>query len=130
MKRALAIVFTVFYFTAASGMTVHFHYCMGQLVNWGLSHEKGDRCSNCGMDKAKAKKCCADKHQQVKIDKAQKGNQNNFQFKQISLVAVSNHPSDLLLVLPVSLVEEKPQSNAPPRIGKAPVFILNCTYRI
>ena len=130
MKKVLITILAVFYLGVSSGATVHFHYCMGQLIDWGLAQEKGKNCSNCGMEKAEAKKCCKDEHRQLKIDKAQKTSENNLQVKQLS-ASVTTQLVQLSSVLYVqALQEEHPLINAPPKTGKIPAFIRNCTFRI
>jgi hypothetical protein len=73
MKRYLIFIFTLFYFSAASGATVEFHYCMGKLVEWGMAKPSESKtCSNCKMKMKDSKDCCKKNQQQVKIEKAQK----------------------------------------------------------
>ncbi|WP_200864732.1 hypothetical protein [Arcticibacter svalbardensis] len=36
MKKFFVTLFVVFYLGVSSGATMHFHYCMGQLVDMGL----------------------------------------------------------------------------------------------
>ena len=129
VKKFLISIFAVFYLGIASGATVHFHYCMGELLSWGLTKADTAKCSNCGMEKSNAKKCCKDEQQQVKVEKAQKA-ESSFQFDKLVSSVLSQQPSELLLeALPATIVAH-PFGNAPPRTEKTPVFLLNCNFRI
>lgn len=130
MKKVLVTLLAVFYLGVSSGATVHFHYCMGQLINVGLGHEKGSECSNCGMKKTAAKKCCQDKHQQFKVEKAQNTAENNLLLKQFTVSAPLLQFTELPVQSDLAVTSEHPLSHAPPGAGKTPVFIRNCTFRI
>lgn len=130
MKKVLITVLAIFYLGVSSGATVHFHYCMGQLINVGLGHEKGSKCSNCGMKKSAAKKCCQDKHQQFKIEKAQNAAQSNLLLKQFPVSALPQQFVDFFVLAVPSVVEEHPLSHSPPQTEKLPLFIQNRTFRI
>ena len=132
MKRTLLTILAIFYLCVSSGATVHFHYCMGELVSWGLHQHKKDKCDFCGMptSKSKAKSCCKDEQQQVKVDNSQKLNQTVYDFNAPS-VAILSTPILLNDDLVTSAVLNKAAfSNAPPDGKPVPVFIKNCTYRI
>ncbi|WP_026898176.1 HYC_CC_PP family protein [Daejeonella oryzae] len=130
MKKLVVTILAVFYLGVSSGATVHFHYCMGELFEWGLSKNKAANCDNCSMKKAAAQDCCKDQHQQFKVEKSQKASQTLFQF---------NQPSLDIPILSYQIVSEQftgisaqghPYGNAPPRTNQIPVFIRNCTYLI
>ena len=130
MKKYFLFIFVLFYFGAASGATVEFHYWMGKLVDWGMAHpEESKSCDTCTMDKSEFKDCCKKEQQEVKVEKAQKA-QFSFQFKVIpSLIAeyFNFEPASN------SFPKEFDQNNyrhAPPIVGKTPVFILLRTFRI
>ncbi len=44
------------------------HYCMGELVDWGFSHNENKDCSKCGMKESESNGCCEDKQKLLKID--------------------------------------------------------------
>jgi hypothetical protein len=132
MKRALLILLSVFYLGIASGATVHFHYCMGELVRLGLTEPKESNCNTCGMTpkEGSKKSCCKSDYKQAKVDKSQKNTPSYFEFKQMPVVVVnamiwetSQNP------VPFELGKAA-LSNAPPEGLPVPVFIRNCTYRI
>lgn len=138
MKKILATILAFLYLATSMGATVHLHYCMGKLVSWGLHDHESKNCTFCGMPKkithkhciTAAKNCCKDKHQQIKTDKDQKVSQFEFQgykfFPGLSLIGYSSLPGIHIS----SLVVDYPTANAPPKIGKVPVFLLNRNFRI
>ena len=130
MKKVLITIMAVFYLGVSSGATVHFHYCMGELINWGLAQQKDPNCSNCGMEKGDSEKCCKDEHKQLKIDKAQKATESNLLIKQFPVSALKHQTFQLKAVFVPTEQEEHPLSNSPPRTEKTPTFLRNCTFRI
>lgn len=132
MKKLITAILAVIYLGTSSGASVHMHYCMGKLADWGLGQNKSKTCSNCGMEKSEEKDngCCKDEHKFVKNDTDQKATESvvlNF-ILQIIDVPV---PFFLLSENPVSsITEEYPISHAPPRSGTLPVYLLNRTFRI
>jgi hypothetical protein len=129
VKKFLVSIFAVFYLGIASGATVHFHYCMGELLSWGLTKANTGNCSNCGMEKSDTENCCKDEVQQIKVEKAQKA-ESSFQFQKVVsgvLPQASPEPSVALLR---EVIVTGPFAHAPPRTEKAPAFLLNCNFRI
>jgi len=130
--RKLFITFlAVLYLGTSSGATLHYKYCMGRLVKITLSHEQTKKCHSCGMNyKGKAaKKCCTDKHQQLKSEKS-----SSLTYSQIGLGT-----SPALLVIPLfglvpynylPLKISHPVGQSPPLVTTLPVFLRNCTFRI
>lgn len=132
MKKTLLTILAIFYLGVSSGATVHFHYCMGKLVSWGLEKQSRKVCGFCGMPKAESKKksCCKDVEQQAKVGKSQKANQTVFKFEQFSTaVILPELYVNYQAVIPVKITREA-LSNAPPDGQQIPVYQKNCTYRI
>lgn len=131
MKKLLITFLAVFYLSVSAGASVHFHYCMGQLIEWGLSQntpDKAGNCSNCGMKKAALEDCCKHQQQELKALDSQKAPENAYQAKIFVLQALSF--SDFkIAALPITS-ELYPLNNAPPRTAKTAVFIHNCNFRI
>lgn len=108
------------------------HYCMGELADWGLGHNKSKTCGNCGMEKNDSKDngCCKDDQKFLKADSAQKTTESNIQLLQLiatALPAAYIHIPEIALP---SLTEESPNSNAPPRTIGVAVYIRNCVFLI
>lgn len=131
MKRTLLMILAVFYLGVSSGATVHFHYCMGQLVKLGLSQPLKPLCDFCKPTKKSCEKtCCKDDYKQAKIDKAQKTTAGVYQFKQIPAVLQATALwSFNFIAIPIETGKAS-LSNAPPLEQDIPAFIRNCTYRI
>ena len=51
MKKFITAILAVLYLGTSSGATIHMHYCMGKLADWGLGHQNSKTCGNCGMEK-------------------------------------------------------------------------------
>jgi hypothetical protein len=136
MKKIFVAILAVIYLVTATGLTMHFHYCMGKLVSWGLTEDKTNTCSFCGMSKEDnnkqtkltGKECCKDKNTVIKLDK-----EHN---KTIQVLI----PNDVhaTVCIPIEIlsatiaVPEKGGNviHAPPARGQLPVFILNCVFII
>lgn len=132
MKKFLVAILALLYLTTSTGATVHMHYCMGKLVDWGFAHSKNDSCENCGMSKKneKNKGCCKDEHKQVKLEQDQKITQATVEVMQLGVAVIPQ-----LFYQPdtpcfTSITEENPVSNAPPRSSSVAVYILNRTFLI
>jgi hypothetical protein len=115
------------------GATIHLHYCMGKLVDWGLMGNSSSKCSNCGMKKSHnsmAQGCCKDEYKQIKNDKDQKISEGFTHLHktgiEIAPVVFSTHAINL----PVTLCQEFPKNNAPPRSCPSSLHIINCVFRI
>lgn len=130
MKKFIITILAVFYLGISSGATMHFHYCMGQLIESGLISKEFKKCSKCGMKADSTKNCCKHDSKLVKVDNAQKLSDNSYHFKAFSSDLAWNKYSVVPEVYASSITEEQPLSNAPPATDNTPVFIRNCTFRI
>jgi hypothetical protein len=132
MKKILLTILTIFYLGTSSGASVHFHYCMGKLVSWGLAKETAEICDFCGMQKSASKKksCCKDIEQKAKVEKSQKAGQTIYKFDHLSAVIILPELyTEYQAPIPVKITREA-LSNAPPDGQQLPVYLKNCTYRI
>jgi len=138
MKKFLASILAVLYLSTSLGATIHFHYCMGKLVSWGLVNHESRNCDYCGMPKYNSfqhqtvskDNCCKDEQHQLKADRDQKIAQSELQvfntLPDITGFQISSlHSPDFC---PVTL--DYPRTNAPPDRGSQSVFLLNCNFRI
>lgn len=139
MKKVLATILAVIYLSTSIGATVHFHYCMGKLVSWGLMEQKGKRCTFCGMPKKVTTKhcmvtkkgCCKDEYKQIITGKDQKVVQSALKALEFPpAIDAVNHPVQQQYFYSYSFIIEYPTANAPPGIGNVPVFILHRNFRI
>ena len=128
MKKILVSILAVFYLTSSVGATVHLHYCMDELINWSLLNSDGNKCEKCGMDKDGG--CCKDENKFVKNNVDQKVAEAALQLIQTATVA-----TPVALIYPPehyfpSLIQEYPESNAPPRSKGVGIYILNSVFRL
>ncbi len=130
MKKVLVTILAVFYLSVSSGATVHFHYCMGRLVKWGLEFKEPASCSKCGMKINKSKNCCQDQSKKLKVDSSQRLSDNSVQLQVFSTALPVTPYSEQYKALAFSIPEELPVSNAPPDRQPVPVFLRFCNFRI
>lgn len=132
MKKFITAILAVLYLGTSFGATIHIHYCMGQLADWGLSHNKSKTCPKCGMDKVDkaGKGCCKDEHKFLKDYSAQKLAEGNLQMLQLF-----SHPIPASFIeLPAmdfpSVTEENPISHAPPQSHGVAIYIFKRSFLI
>ncbi len=131
MKKVIVTILALVYLSTTVGATIHMHYCMDKLVDWGLSHNTDKTCSNCGMDKDKTKDngCCKDEHKQVKLKSDHKG-AVSFQLTELSSGIIPAPEFELPYITLPTVTEQHPLSHAPPRSGETAVYIRNCVFLI
>lgn len=132
MKRFITAILAVLYLGTSSGATIHMHYCMGKLADWGLGHNKSKTCGKCGMEKSSEKDngCCKDEHKFVKNNSDQKIVETSFQLLEVLGTVYLPGYADLPSVKLASVTEEYPLSNAPPRSSSIAVYLLNRNFLI
>lgn len=130
MKKLVLTILTIFYLGASSGATVHFHYCMGQLIEWGLSRTNAEECGSCGRNESDTKKCCNNQSQQFKVEKSQKASLSVYDFNlpqlDLGLVTFIKTPEKITS----NLKDEHYPGIQPQRTQAIPAFIRNCNFRI
>ncbi|MBS4043901.1 MAG: hypothetical protein KGZ59_08820 [Chitinophagaceae bacterium] len=62
MKKALAFILSIIYFTISTGFIVNVHYCMGKIDSVNIEQSSKKCCC-----KKKHKKCCNTQKQLVKV---------------------------------------------------------------
>jgi hypothetical protein len=132
MKKSIIAILAVLYLATTVGATVHVHFCMGRLAEWGFLQSKSDICAHCGMSKSNEKDngCCKDEHKFIKNDNDQKSVEpfaGNFSLQVADLPVSFPTLADAPVV---SITEANPVSNAPPRSSAIAVYILNRTFLI
>lgn len=118
---------------SATGATIHLHYCMGKLVEWGFWKNKSKNCDNCGMDKKSTgyADCCKDDHKQFKLDDNQKITVVDFKWMPQHKTLLTHFPvTQTFNIEIVPVLEKKYLTHAPPRIQNIPVFLRNCVFLI
>ena len=132
MKKFLIAIVALLYMSASTGATLHLHYCMGKLADWGLSHNKSGKCGRCGMEKTEEKDngCCMDEQKFFKNDTEQKTTEHDFY--RIQLITLANPASYIKIpALLFSLItDEDSVTHPPPRQNSLAVYIRNCVFLI
>ena len=132
MKKLFIAILATLYISTSTGAVIHFHYCMGKLVNWNLKNKLGERCGRCGMKMShelESNGCCKDEYKQIKNDKDQKLSQSNFLLNHLVGFTQPVFQPGLLSIIYSTLSETKAVSNSPPR-SWMPIHILNCIFLI
>ena len=132
MKKFITAILAVLYLGASSGATIHMHYCMGKLADWGLTDSKSKSCPKCGMEKSHKSDngCCKDEHKFVKDDSAQKLAESNLQMLQLFSVAIPATFTELSVLNIPSVTEASPVSHAPPRTHGVAIYIFKRSFLI
>lgn len=65
MKKILAAIVLLVYFTVSTGFVICVHYCMDRFDSVQLGNDKTALCNKCGMHKSEG--CCRDKVVVVKL---------------------------------------------------------------
>jgi hypothetical protein len=132
MKKLVVALLALIYIGASAGVTLHMHYCMGQLADRGLGHNNSKTCGKCGMEKSDEKEngCCKDEHQFIKNDADQKVTETGFQLMLFGTVGLPVSFIEITFTDFSSITEETPVSHAPPRSSGVAVYIRNCNFLI
>jgi hypothetical protein len=131
MKKFVVLILALLYLSASVGATVHLHFCMNRLVDWGLWHNNDEKCGKCGMEKGQEKEngCCKDEHKQIKLESDHKG-AVTYSLTELGSVALPVAVFELPDIKLPTVTEQNPQSHAPPRSWDIAVYIRNCVFRI
>jgi hypothetical protein len=131
MKRVAALILFLIYLFPSTGATLHYRYCMGEMVDlsfWG-NNEKD--CGKCGMEMKGPENngCCNDEQKWVKLADDQALFISDLQVYKAQSEAIEiDYPIDSISQFPHSknLVESK----ARVRCCKPASYLLNCVFRI
>ena len=132
MKKFITAILAFLYIGTSTGATVHMHYCMGKIADWGIVQNDSKTCGKCGMEKTDSKDngCCKDEHKFFKDDTAQKITESNLQIFQLLSAALPASYIELHNIEFPSVTEENSISHAPPRTNPVAVYIRNCVFLI
>jgi hypothetical protein len=131
MKKIIVAILAILYMGTSTGATLHMHFCMGKLADWGLSHNDSKTCGKCGMEQSEiANGCCKDEQKFVKNNADQKNVEVLFQVNQAIAIAL---PVSFFVMPSVNFPAETISnfvSNTPPRCAVVAVYIRNCVFLI
>ena len=130
MKKLIVVILAPLYISASAGATLHLHYCMGVLAEWGLHHNESKKCSKCGMEEKKDNGCCKHEQKFFRNDKDQKTPESAFQL--LPLINIAIPPSFVEMAFNdfPSKASVNPISHDPPRSNNIAVYIRNCVFLI
>ena len=129
MKKAVAIFLMVLYGFAATGATIHAHYCMGRLISVNLFLGNPNVCANCGMAKEKSHGCCRDEQHQVQMHTDHQLVPAGCDTEAFSPIIITPFFS-FTPATKVSATQVYPISNAPPGWPDKKRHILYCSFLI
>ncbi len=131
MKKLVITILAIFYLGVSSGATLHFHHCMGELVEWGFSDNSLDdsgKCTSCGMEQGNSVQCCKSEKQELNLKESCKAPLNIFQVQTFTL------EPQTFVNLSIETITNVNQQDLNqlfvPRSVKTPTFLRNCNFRI
>lgn len=132
MKKIAVAILALLYITTSTGATIHMHYCMGKLADWGIGHNDSKTCGNCGMEKSEEKDngCCKDEQKQIKLETDhQKAGFIEF-INALAAPAIFTVVPDFNFRPFLQIRERYSTCHAPPEIGNIPLHVLHCVFLI
>ena len=127
MKKILATILAFVYISTSTGATVHMHYCMGKLAEWGFGHVNSNACGQCGMDKNDRSNdgCCDNELTFIKNDNDQKAAEFCFQLINTQVVTLPAAYTQAIFLPVISITESNLLINTAPRNGDIAVYLLD-----
>lgn len=131
MKKFVITILAILYLGVSSGATVHFHHCMGELVEWGFSDnslDNDDTCSSCGMKQGNSELCCKSQKQELKLSESCKAPLNVYLAQTFTLVPQTFVELSIEAITDVN--KQDLNQIFVLRSVKTPTFLRNCNFRI
>ena len=133
MKKFIVAILAILYLSTSTGATIHFHYCMGELAGWELTHDDSEHCGKCGLEKEGTNNVgfCKVEKKFVKNDSLHKA--TNSVCKQFELSAYTTTSSliDLTDVNCFSPTTENVFNHDPPSQNEGiAIYIRHCSFLI
>ena len=129
MKKLVVLILAFLYLSTSVGATVHLHFCMDKLVDWGFANKGKTNCSSCGLQKKGDKGCCHDENRIIKVDKNHKAPTTSFVFLKLYFPLVNNTFLVNEHFFAFDSVTTNLSTNAPP-IRAIPIFLYISVFRI
>jgi len=132
MKKVITVILAVLYIGTSTGASIHLHYCMGELSEWGLGDNTSKICSNCGMKQAEEEDngCCRDEHKFIKNVQDQKTAEAGLQVVGLEIVLLPISFFEIPCPELFSAREEYTFCHAPPRSNGVALYIRNGVFLI
>lgn len=128
MKKILAAILVMVYFTVSTGFVLCVHYCMDRYQSIQLGLGANDKCTKCGMHKSD-NGCCRDEIKVVKLSVVHTAPATlNADF---ALPAVAEIHTDFLVTPFYNFIQEdRPVSHGPPLLHDQQIYLQNCVFRL
>lgn len=132
MKKIIVAILALLYITTSTGATIHMHYCMGELADWGIGRNDSKTCGKCGMDKSDEKDngCCKDEQKEIKLKTDhQKAGLIGF-INSLAVPAIFTPVPDFNFQPFLQITESFSTCHAPPDIDDIKLHVLHCVFLI
>ena len=115
MKKVTASILVILYLSLSVGITLHQHYCMGELVGTSLFDLRNEECGKCGMKKhtEASKDCCKDVSIVAKAGDTHTLSQIAYDFAITAIVIPHNFMA--VVTLPKGQSKSSYQAHSPPQ---------------
>jgi hypothetical protein len=131
VKKLVVIILLFVYSLETVGFTVHYHYCMNDLVGWDYTKKDNKKCVKCGMSESKTKKgCCKDEAKQLKLDTDHQKSTITHEFDFFQFVANVPNYFDYKDIFCKNSKIKNTIARPPPIYAKLDYNILYCVFRI
>lgn len=136
MKRIIVLFLALSVLFLNTGLIVHAHYCMGDLVDIALAdhHPTQDehQCPKCGMQQKSSSGCCKDEHVVLKASDEARLASTAYHIPVLALAVLQYPYQDML---PPALVYKAQRFGGfqllePPRLSGPPLYIRHCVFLI
>jgi hypothetical protein len=127
MKKVLAAILLMVYFTVSTGFVVCAHFCMNRFTSVELGSGNDKKCTQCGMHK-KENGCCRDEVKVIKLEPTYTASQMiSADFSLVAPLQVQIlHPT--IPIVSCATFDRKPD-HGPPFTGSE-ICILHRVFRI
>src|SRR5689334_23577069 len=127
MKRLLAFILLITYFTASTGFVVVRHYCMDRFTSAQIGADTNEKCAKCGMHKSDG--CCRDEVKVVKLQTSHLAGSINTEISPAPVAILTTQeftqPSFFFLNH-----TELPVAHGPPLGSDQELYLQNCVFRL
>lgn len=129
MKKLIAAISLLVYFTATSGVVINSHYCMKKLVSVHLFENQSAECGLCGMDMHDNSGCCRDEVKVVKLVQDQVKIPVTF-FEFAASPLITNHSDFFAAVILISEKQPYRINHSPSLLSEQDTWLQNNVFRI
>ena len=128
MKKLLASILLLVYFTVSTGFVVSVHYCMNKVDSIELGDNSSDQCGKCGMHVEDSGGCCKDDVKMVKMQVDHSVAKTASPDFSLQLPGKAIH-SDYLFAIANNTLNKYPLAHGPP-LSDQDTYLLNCVFRL